>query len=277
MDYVMRSIRITSSRIILRKCGQMPRRTQHANKRTTQAARNQQPNAQENGLRAANTQLRELYLKHAQQNTSGDAIYWTIREAVRTGLVRPGTHLTELGLAAALHISRTPIREALHRLATEHLLEKSSRRGLAVPVLSLDDLADIFEVRQVLFGLAARCAAQRASPTEIVFLSECIARMERARDTDDIGGLTQASADFHRAVESASKNRKLSVLTRLNSASVRLFEFAVPERVGEAVSEHRAIFEAIAAHDAVLAERLAQEHSQNAFRAQLASNPLRSE
>jgi DNA-binding GntR family transcriptional regulator len=257
----------------------MSRQSPKNTKRTTQTrlAPSRRPSARVNGLGSADTKLRELYLKHAHQEISGDAVYWTIREAMRTSIVRPGTHLTELELAAALPVSRTPIREALRRLETEHLLEKSSRRGLVVPMLTLNDLADIFEVREVLFGLAARCAAQRAGPNEIVFMSESIARMEHAREAGDIGELTQASADFHRAVESASKNRRLGALIRLNSASSSLFEFAIPERIDAAVTEHRAVFEAIAAHDPARAEHSAQEHSRNAFRAQVASNTPRAE
>ncbi len=225
-------------------------------------------------VRQVAEQLHTLYQKNAHRGTSVDVIYATIREAIRCHLVQPGTHLTELDLSAALHISRTPIREALQRLENEYLLEKSPRRGFVIPILRLDDIVEIFEIRQVLLGLAARCAAQRANPAEIAMMEETLARMTTANDNNDSGGLSQASAQFHRAIEQAAKNRRLQKLIRLNSGAMPLYEFADPDRFAPAIAEHRAIFDAIAAHDANLAERLAQEHSRNALQALMRSRDL---
>lgn len=213
--------------------------------------------------------LHDLYQKNSHRGTSVEVIYATLREAIRSSLIRAGTHLTELELAAALKISRTPIREALQRLEMEYLLEKSPRRGFVVPILKMDDIVEIFEIREVLLGLAAQCAAQRAGPAEIAMMSEAIARMERANAANDAGGLSQASAQFHRAIEQASKNRRLQKLIRLNSGAMPLYEFADPDRFAPAIAEHRGIFQAIVAHDTDLAARLAQEHSRNALEAQL--------
>jgi DNA-binding GntR family transcriptional regulator len=219
-------------------------------------------------------QLHALYQKNAQRGTNVDVIYSTIRDAIRGRVISPGTHLTELALSAVLHISRTPIREALQRLENEYLLEKSPRRGFAIPTLRLDDIVEIFEIREVLLGLAARSAAQRANPAEIAVMAETITRMEHAKATEDSGGLSQASAQFHRAIEQSAKNRRLQKLIRLNSGAMPLYEFADPDRFAPAIAEHRAIYDAIAAHDANLAERLAQEHSRNALQALTRSHDL---
>lgn len=218
--------------------------------------------------------LQELYTQNAHRGTSVDIVYATIRDAIRGGFVSSGTHLTELDLAAALHISRTPIREALQRLASEYLLEKSPRRGFVVPTLQLNDIVEIFEIREALLGLAAHCAAQRASSTEITLMAEAISRMEQAKAAQDSGGLSQASAQFHRAIEQAAKNRRLQKLIRLNSGAMPLYEFADPDRFVPAINEHRAIYDAIAAHDADRAERLAQEHSRSALQALTRSHDL---
>jgi DNA-binding GntR family transcriptional regulator len=219
-------------------------------------------------------ELRVLYEQNAHRGTSVDIVYSTIRDAIRSRFIRSGTHLTELDLAAALHISRTPIREALQRLESEYLLEKTPRSGFVVPTLQLNDVVEIFEIREVLLGLATRCAAQRASPAEIALMAETIERMEHAKNSKDPGGLAQASAQFHRAIEQASRNRRLQKLIRLNSGAMPLYEFANPDRFAPVVTEHRAIYEAIAAHDAERAERLAQEHSRNAFQAQTRAHEL---
>ena len=225
-------------------------------------------------LRQMAEQLDALYQKNAQRGTHVDIIYSTIRDAIRGRLIRSGTHLTELDLAAVLHISRTPIREALQRLESEYLLEKSPRRGFVVPTLRLNDIVEIFEIRESLLGLAARCAAQRASPAEIALMAESIERMEHAKDAQDSGGLSQTSAQFHRAIEQASRNHRLQKLIRLNSGAMPLYEFSDPDRFAPVVTEHRAIYNAIAAHDADRAERLAQEHSRNALQAQTHAHDL---
>jgi DNA-binding GntR family transcriptional regulator len=229
------------------------------------------------GLRQISDPLRALYQRNAERGTNVDVIYATIRDAIRNRLIPSGTHLTELDLAAALSISRTPVREALQRLEGEFLLEKSARRGFIVPTLHLDDIVEIFEIREVLLGLAARSAAQRANSAEIAVLAQLLKRMEQAREAKDSGGLSQASAQFHRAIEQAAKNHRLQRLIRLNSGALPLYEFADPARFAPAVAEHRAIFNAIAAHDHALAERLAQEHSRNALQAQTRVMQLDSE
>lgn len=226
------------------------------------------PPSEEAGLPQIASQLQVLHKKNSQRGTNVDIVYWTIREAIRSGLVVSGTHLTELDLANVLRISRTPIREALQRLEMEYLLQKSPRRGFVVPVLALNDIVEIFEIREALLGLAARSAAQRATPTELALMEQTIVRMEHTCNAGDVEGLSQASAQFHRAIELAAKNRRLQNLIRLNSGPLPLYEFTDPDRFAPAVAEHRAIFEAIAAHDADLAERLAQEHSRNALKTQ---------
>ncbi len=247
----------------------MPSTRQNKSRLASRATtKNQAPKAPETGPREVADKLYDLYQKNAHRGTSVDVIYATIREAIRSRLIRSGAHLTELDLSAALRISRTPVREALQKLETEYLLEKSARRGFVVPTLGLNDVVEIFEIREVLLGLAARCAAQRAGPAEIAMMAEAIARMDRANETGDAGGLSQASAQFHRAIEQASKNRRLQNLIRLNSGPMPLYEFADPDRFAAAIAEHRAIFDAIAAHDASLAERLAHEHSGSALKAQ---------
>ncbi len=225
--------------------------------------------SEEAGLPQIAGQLQALYKKNSHRGTNVDIVYWTIREAIRSRLVVSGTHLTELDLSGLLRISRTPIREALQRLEMEYLLQKSPRRGFVVPVLALNDIVEIYEIREPLLGLAARCAAQRATPTEIALMEQSIVRMERTRDAGDVEGLSQASNQFHRAIELASKNQRLQNLIRLNTGPLPLYEFTDADRFAPAVAEHRAIFEAIATHDADLAERLAQEHSRNALQAQI--------
>lgn len=223
--------------------------------------------------------LGDLRRKHEHRGGTVDAAYWAIRDALRTGLIGPGERLIELDLAAALGMSRTPIREALRRLEVERLIANAPRRGFVVPTVSLEDLVEIFEIRGVLEGLAARRAAQRMGPGEVAALADAVGQMERARDADDLTGLSDASARFHRLLRSGSKHGRLPALIALLGDSYRslgALELA-PERVGPAVAEHRAILDAIAGHNGEEAERLTREHARHALRAQILAHQFPSE
>lgn len=220
--------------------------------------------------------LRALRAQHARHGSTAAIAYWTIRDAIRTGVIQAGDRLVELDLAAALEMSRTPVREALRQLEVERLVEVAPRRGFVVPTITIDDLVEIFEIREVLEGLAARRAAQRMGPAELEALCETVDRMERARAADDVTGLAEASSQFHRLLRSGSKYARLPQLLALlfdAHRSIWLHELA-PERIDGAIAEHRAICDAITAHDGTLAEQLAREHSRHALRAQILAHQL---
>jgi DNA-binding GntR family transcriptional regulator len=130
----------------------------------------------------------------------------TIREAIRTNIISSGYRLIELQLADRLDISRTPVREALQRLDSEGLLQKEPRRGFVVPTITREDLIQIYEISEVLFGLAARLSAERVTQTEIDVMLDVIKRMEIAVDSDDIPDLTEFSHLFHTMILSGTKN-----------------------------------------------------------------------
>ncbi|MGH2548110.1 MAG: GntR family transcriptional regulator [Thermomicrobiales bacterium] len=218
--------------------------------------------------------IERIRLKHARRGSMMDVAYYTIREAMRDGVLAPGEALTEVELAKLLDMSRTPVREALRRLETERLVENAPRRGLIVPTMTLDHLIEVFEIRSVLEGLAARRCAQRKGPNELAALAACIDQMERAlADTDD-DLLNQASSNFHRLLRSGSgmtRLRDMVVLMMDSSRSIGLHEFA-QGRAAQAVAEHKAIFDAIAAGDPEAAEAAARSHSLNALQAQIAAH-----
>lgn len=221
-------------------------------------------------------QLRALRARHARHGSTASIAYWTIRDAIRTGVIQAGDRLIELDLAAALDMSRTPVREALRQLEVERLVEVAPRRGFVVPTITIDELVEIFEIREVLEGLAARRAAQRMGPAELEALRETVERMERAREAGDVTGLAEVSSQFHRLLRSGSKYARLPQLLALlfdAHRSIWLHELA-PERVEGAIAEHRAIYDAVAAHDMALAEQLAREHSRHALRAQILAHHL---
>ena len=205
-----------------------------------------------------------------------DIAYWTIRDAIRTKALGPGERLVEVELATALDMSRTPVREALRRLESEGLVENAPRRGLSVKLLTLQDLVDIFEIDEVLEGLAARTAAQRMGAAEIEALGQVVGRMEQALAAGDETALATANTQFHAMMRTGSKNGRLpSLLSQLHDTAPTLRSHQLaPERASVAVAEHRAIYHAIAARDGDTAERLTREHTQNALRAYVLAHHL---
>src|SRR5215208_6955510 len=93
--------------------------------------------------------------------------YEQVREAILQGEFAPGAPLFEVHLASQMGMSRTPVREALKVLARDGFVQAVPSRGYIVPRRSMDDLRELFELRESLEGTAARCAAQRAMDTEI--------------------------------------------------------------------------------------------------------------
>jgi DNA-binding GntR family transcriptional regulator len=187
----------------------------------------------------------------------------TLREAILNGRLPAGARLRQTDLAAQLHISRTPIREALGRLQQEGLVELRSRGGVRVPVLDLDQAVELYEVREVLDGLAARLAARRAGPRSVASLERALARMARCLDRPNPGQWFAAHVLFHEEIFRAAGNRRLHALLPAVRLSIRHFHpllLRTERRLEQAYLEHRQILDAIVLHDAEAAERAAREH-----------------
>jgi DNA-binding GntR family transcriptional regulator len=196
-----------------------------------------------------------------------DAVTEALREAILDGRLPPSTWLREDELAQQLHVSRTPIREALRRLTDEHLTVRAAHRGTVVASMSLDDIVAVYLVRESLEGLAARMTAVRQPPGTVEALLAVHNRMADAADANDTATLAELNLEFHRVLREASGNSYLDrFLTQVEHA-VRRFgrsTYDSPGRTSAALTEHAAIIEAIAAADADLAATRAAEHMRKA-------------
>ncbi len=123
--------------------------------------------------------------------------------------------------------------------------------------------------------MVARKAAQHMGPSELELLEKYVIKEEEAIVVGDLEKVSAATTEFHNLIAYGCKNEHLrTIYSQLNSSPrLRLFEFA-PERINDALAEHRALFEAIAAHDVEQAERLAWEHTRNALRAQIRAQKM---
>ncbi len=210
-----------------------------------------------------------------RQSTVGgsraEIAYRRLKAAIESREFRPGERMREAELAAWLGISRTPVRDALKQLESEGLLVAAPRRGLAVAELDQQQVSEIYALREILEGLAARLAARHASSAEVATLSGLVERQAAASDADP-ELQAQLNRHFHQLVYRAARNRYLlGVLESLESSLALLpgTTYSAPGRGGDALAEHRAILEAVEQHEADRAESAARNHIQAAERIRL--------
>ncbi len=200
----------------------------------------------------------------------GATAYRRLQDAIREGELAPGTRLREEDLAATLRMSRTPVREALRQLHTEGLLTQDAQRGLAVSRLDHQMMTELYLMRDVLEGTAARLAARHASEAEIAVLRDLVE--VEAKLGRDPKALARHNQRFHEALYLAAHNRYLlKTLNALRDAMALLGEttYAAQGRPKSALAEHRAIVEAISSGDAGAAEASARAHIQAAQRTRI--------
>ncbi len=173
-------------------------------------------------------------------------------------------HASEL--VARYGVSRGPLREALRRLEGRQLITRIPHVGVRIMALSLDELLQIYQVRETLEGLACRLAAQHMSDAEIAGLKELLARHEQQIAEHEGRAYIQeeGNVDFHYCIIQGSHNAVLiQMLCGELYHRVRIYrgQFSVTEgRPAKALDEHRRIVEAIAARDGELAEFLMRRH-----------------
>jgi DNA-binding GntR family transcriptional regulator len=196
-----------------------------------------------------------------------ESITDALREAILDGVMQPSAWLREDELAAAFKVSRTPVREALRRLADEGLAVKTANHGTVVAPLSLEDILALYVVRENLEGLTARLAASRPNQEVIGQLRAIGKQMQAAADAGDQARLSKINRDWHRALREGAGNTYLDrFLGQVEHAVRRLPKttLAHPGRIDEVIAEHEQMVVAIEASDAETAERLARAHMRRA-------------
>ncbi|TQL47208.1 GntR family transcriptional regulator [Homoserinimonas aerilata] len=192
---------------------------------------------------------------------ASDRAYAALRDEIVDWRLAPGTVLGEVEQAARLGVSRTPLREALGRLAAEGLVEAQGGRGLVVAELSTDDIRELFETRQALEELAARLAARRRDRSVFEGLQEEF--RDAAGLTADPAAYYALVARFDDAIDAAATNGYLSAaLGGLRTHLVRIRRIARdnPERLAAAAAEHQLIIDAIVDGDSDLAAHATHVH-----------------
>jgi len=190
-----------------------------------------------------------------------EIVFESLREAIISGVLAPGERLMEIQMAEEMGVSRTPVREAIRKLELEGFVVMIPRKGAYVAGVSHKDVADVFEIRAALEGLAASLAAERVTEEEIEQMERILLYHEE--EEVNLEQIVASDTDFHAMVYKASRNERLiQILANLREQiqRFRATSLAVPGRVREAIEEHRAIVEALASHDVEKAQELASAH-----------------
>jgi len=175
--------------------------------------------------------------------------------------LRPGDPITELDLIETLGMSRTPIRQALNRLAQEGFVSLLPRKGWYVTEISLRDIHEIFIVREALEGMAARIAAEIITDTALTELNQYMAAIEIDEKSE-----TDPGDKIHEKILAIANNQRINGVLQLYEDHLKRFHYVairLPGRVTQSYKEHKEIIEAINDKNSDLAEATMRKHIQS--------------
>lgn len=212
-----------------------------------------------------------------ERQTVADQIFGSLRDAIRTGVLKDGDELNQVGIAEHFGVSRVPVREALRSLEAEGWIKAPTNQRAFVQELNTDEIAEIFDLRELLETELVGKLVGLVEPSALDQLEALCDEMDGIFEHDR---WVSANGAFHRQLLLIS-GRRLSVdlIERLTSQIERYLRLrrAGPERQSEANIEHRAIIDAIRAGDARKARSLMRNHIRTTRKLTLnALNELRS-
>ena len=202
-----------------------------------------------------------------------------IRSNIIEGVLAPGAQLNEVELATTFGVSRGPVREALQRLIQEGLLRSEPHRGVFVPVMSAEDIEDIYLARDALESAAVRRitgTSRAASAYEV--LDKIVRDMEAAKNADDWRTVASRDLDFHTALVAAADSHRLErMFTTVISETRLCLSMLTSAWKGrdDLVEEHREISELIRTENTTAAVEVLRKHFDDAvvtLRLQLAAD-----
>jgi len=202
----------------------------------------------------------------AQSQTRADEAFDCLQTAIVKGELAPGEKIGEVELCSRFNLTRGPLREALGRLESRGLLVRRPHAGVKVVSVSAEELMELYRIREVMEGLAARQAAERMTDAEIDGLKATLDSHEQMIEQARGQAYYQAEGDydFHHRIATGSRNTKLArMLLGDLYYMVRMYRYRLSTSTGRphrALGEHRRIVEAIAERDGELAEFLMKRH-----------------
>ena len=191
--------------------------------------------------------------------------YRYLKTLIMSAALAPGASLNELEIAAALGTSRTPVREAVRKLEQEGLAMRYPNRGAVVTKLSIKDVMDIWQLREILEPAACRLAAPRIDHVALDRIRRMLLELRGRAGPEDYETLLRSDLDLHGLIVEATGNATLrQVLDMLNERVVQVRMVTSPGRFQHSVDEHLAIVDALRSRDPAVASEAMRRHLVNA-------------
>lgn len=192
-----------------------------------------------------------------------DVAYERVKEAIRDGELQPGETLSETRLSEALQISRTPIREALHQLAQEGLVQNLPNRAMTVAAPSMQEVLNVLHVRSLIDPEIARLVADSASSEVTTVLQEAVDQMNTAAKSGDRSAWSRADTIYHEMLTKACPNSLLGELALQMRNRIHYLATdsqTTPARLTECTDEHQTVIDAISEHNPAAARKAMEKH-----------------
>jgi len=189
--------------------------------------------------------------------------YEVLKKAIITGEIPAGERIVETDYADRLHISRTPLREALRKLERDGLVEYVMRRGVIVHAFTTEDVEQIYTIRNSLEMLTLPDIIEKATPEDIASLREKLAKMDELDEKNDVENLSPLARDFHTQLTAISgKSRILRVIEGQDEYIRRFSAMAIrqEDRRATARAEHHKLVDLVEKKDLPAFEKLTQHH-----------------
>ena len=192
-----------------------------------------------------------------------DIAYEQLKHAIISGDIPAGSRIVETAYAEKLHISRTPLREALRKLERDGLVEYVLHRGVVVRAFTIHDIDEIFTIRNAMMMLILPSIVENATPEDIEKLKSILAEMDIAQEKADVEALALLNRSFHSTFEHLSdKRRILSVIDSQEEYIIRFSAVAIASIVHRSTAhqEHHQLVEYLANHDLENLKKLMHNH-----------------
>ena len=193
-------------------------------------------------------------------------VYRVLKEAIIKGFLEPGTKLLESKIAEEMHVSRTPVREAMQKLVAEGFVKTTPNQTMVVTEVSLEDVKEVLQIRGVLEGLAASIAAKKINRQEIDELEKIVTQMSLYIIKKDLLSYCKVDDEFHDLILNICGNKWI-IQIRDNLGNFiyrfRIKSLSVLGRLKCSLEEHRAIMESLKERNSEEADRLSKIHMEN--------------
>jgi len=205
----------------------------------------------------------DIFRAVPEKKSLGQFVYEELKGAIINGQLAPGERIAESRIAQAMKISRTPVREAFHKLEREGWIRHLPNSGFFVAGLSRQDVEETFGIRSALESYAARLAAIRHTPNDLVPLERKIEEYQRHMEKGDIQSLFRINTEFHDLLYALSQSPKL--IKMINDLRDQIYRYRrvllrVKGMARRSNEDHKLILQFIRKRDAEGVERLVKEH-----------------